>query len=270
MQQTDLVQTATEVRKNIVRMLGESKSGHPGGSLSLVEILLALYYKKMKVDPKRPQWEDRDRLLLSKGHGAPALYAVLAEKGFFPKEELLSLRKFHSRLQGHPDMRKTPGVDGSTGSLGQGISIGVGMAIGAKLKKKDYHVFAVLGDGELQEGQVWEASMAAVHYKLDNFTVIIDYNRLQIDGTNDEVMSLGDIEGKLNSFGYQVIKVDGHNIEALSTALDEKVQHRPKCIIASTVKGKGVSFMENKVGWHGKAPNEQEVLQALTELEGIK
>ncbi|OGO80924.1 MAG: transketolase [Clostridiales bacterium GWC2_40_7] len=267
MQNHELLEISKEVRRNIIKMLGAAKSGHAGGSLSMVELLVALYYKKMNFNMKYPQWEERDRLVLSKGHGAPGLYAVLAEKGFFPKEELTTLRKLHSNLQGHPDMRKTPGVDACTGSLGQGISIAVGMALGARLKKINYKVYTILGDGELQEGQVWEACMSAAHYKLDNFTAILDYNGLQIDGTNDEVMSLGNVKGKFEAFGYEVFEVDGHNFDEILQALDIRVTGRPKCILAKTIKGKGISFMENNVGWHGKAPDEEQVKKALMELE---
>ena len=258
-----------QFRRDIINMLADAGSGHPGGSLSAVEILACLYYKAMRIDPKRPDWEDRDRFVLSKGHSAPALYAVLADLGYFPREELKNLRRIHSILQGHPDSKKCPGVDVSTGSLGQGISTAVGMAMGAKLAGKDIHVYTLCGDGELQEGLVWEASMAAAHYKLDNLTVLIDYNGLQIDGPNSSVMSLGDLYAKFTAFGFKVIEVaDGNSIEQISAALEEKAVGQPRLILCHTVKGKGVSFMENQVGWHGKAPNDNERQIALMELEG--
>jgi transketolase len=257
------------IRQDIIKMLDSSKSGHPGGSLSCVEILSTLYFNVMKLDTQNPKWEDRDRLILSKGHAAPALYAVLANRGYFPTEELLTLRRLGSRLQGHPDMKRTPGVDMSTGSLGQGLSAAVGVALGAKLKKAAYRVFAVTGDGELQEGQIWEAAMSAAHYKLDNLVVVVDYNKCQIDGRNSEVMGLGDLRKKFEAFGFYVIEVDGHNVKELEEAYNFVVKGMPKCIIANTIKGKGVSFMEDQVGWHGKAPNSEEVSKALSELGGI-
>ena len=265
----ELALKCRQIRKDIINMTADAASGHPGGSLSVVEILACLYYNKMRTDPANPGWEDRDRFVLSKGHSAPALYAVLADKGYFPKDELKNFRQLNSILQGHPDCKKCPGVDASTGSLGQGISIAVGMAIGAKLSGKDINVYAVCGDGELQEGLVWEASMAAANYKLDNLTVFVDNNGLQIDGKNDDVMSLGDIAAKFASFGFKVIELpDGNDVGQIIAALDEKVSGQPKLILCHTVKGKGVSFMENQVGWHGKAPNNQERIAALKELEG--
>ncbi|HWR45909.1 transketolase [Sporomusa sp.] len=254
------------VRGDIMKMLDQSKSGHPGGSLSCVEILSTLYFAQMKTDPQDADCADSDKCILGKGHAAPALYAVLARRGFFPVSELTTLRKLGSRLQGHPDMRKVPGVDASTGSLGQGTSIAVGIALGQKLKKDNRKVYAVVGDGEMQEGQYWEAMMSAAHYKLDNLTVIIDNNSLQIDGCNNDVMSLGDIKKKMEAFGFYVLEVDGHSEEALLDAYAKVTIQQPKCIIARTVKGKGVSFMENQVGWHGKAPNNEEVNKALCEL----
>jgi transketolase len=251
-----------QVRIDILKMLAESKSGHPGGSLSCVEILSTLYFEAMSIDTYKA---NRDCCVLCKGHAAPALYAVLAHRGFFPTEELITLRKLGSRLQGHPDMRKTPGVDASTGSLGQGESIAVGLSLGQRLQGSNRKVYAVVGDGEMQEGQFWEAMMSAAHYKLSNLTVIIDHNGLQIDGTNDQVMSLGSIQKKMEAFGFYVIEVNGHDIEELLAAYALETS-QPKCIIANTVKGKGVSFMENQVGWHGKAPNADEVRQALAEL----
>lgn len=258
-----------EIRKDIVKMIYKAGSGHPGGSLSCVELITAVYFTQMKVDPKAPKDPERDRFVLSKGHCAPAYYAVLAHKGFFPTEELFSLRKLHSSLQGHPDSKKTCGVDVATGSLGQGVSLAVGMALAAKHMNKEYKTYVVTGDGELQEGQVWEAFMSAAHYKLDNLTILIDWNGLQIDGSNDEVMSLGDLHMKLCAFGLDVIEVDnGNDIEKVVCALDRPVtKGKPKCILAHTTKGKGVSFMENQVGWHGKAPNREQLELALKELE---
>lgn len=266
MNDENLNQKAKQLRADIIRMLYTCQSGHPGGSLSCVEILLALYYKVARVDPKNPDWEDRDRIVLSKGHACPALYAVLADKGFFPREDLWTLRQLGSHLQGHPDMRKTKGVDCNTGSLGQGVGIAMGMALAAKYKKKEYKVYAITGDGECQEGLVWESAMAAAHYKLDNFTVILDHNGLQIDGSNDQVMSLGDIMGKYKAFGFECFKVDGHDIDAIVKALQAPVSGKPKFICCETVKGKGVSFMENNFGWHGKAPNKDEYTAAMKEL----
>ncbi|HEY8463985.1 MAG TPA: transketolase [Bacillota bacterium] len=266
----ELKKINNQIRVDIINMLAHSKSGHPGGSLSCVEIISTLYYRVMKVDPANPQWNERDRFVLSKGHAAPTLYAVLASRGFFPKDELYTLRKYGSRLQGHPDSKKTPGVDASTGSLGQGSSVAVGMALGAKHQKLGFRVFALLGDGEMQEGQVWEASMAAAHYKLDNLTFILDYNGLQIDGSNEQVMSLGDISGKMRAYGFKVIQVDGHDVTALEEAFQAPCVGQPKFVIAKTTKGKGVSFMEGQVGWHGKAPNDAEINQALKELGGTR
>ena len=259
-----------QLRRDIINMTADAASGHPGGSLSIVEMLACLYYNTMNLDPANPHWEDRDRFVLSQGHSAPALYAVLADKGFFPREELKNFRQLHSILQGHPDAKKCPGVDASTGSLGQGVSIADGMALGAKHLGKDTKVFVLCGDGELQEGQIWEGLMAAAHYKLDNLTVMIDNNGLQIDGSNDQVMSLGDLAAKLRAFGLHVIELpDGNDIKAVVDALAAPTEAgKPTCILAHTVKGKGVSFMENQVGWHGKAPNEEQRQQALAELEG--
>lgn len=258
----------TQVRRDIINMTADAGSGHPGGSLSAVEMLVALYFDVMNVDPKNPSDPTRDRLVLSKGHAAPALYAVLGEKGYFDTEEFKRFRQLHSILQGHPDAKKCPGVDASTGSLGQGISIAVGMALGAKLLGKDTRVFTLLGDGECQEGQIWEALMSAAHYKLDNLTVMVDNNGLQIDGSNNEVMSLGDLAAKLRAFGFDLYEIDGHDLDAVEAALSAPAAAgKPKAILAHTVKGKGVSFMENQVGWHGKAPNEEQRQQALKELE---
>lgn len=258
---------AKELRVDILNMLYACQSGHPGGSLSCVEMLMALYYEVMDVDPKQPLMPDRDRLILSKGHACPALYAVLADLGFFPKKDLVGLRQIDSHLQGHPDCTKTPGVDMNTGSLGQGASLAMGMALAAKHDKKDYHIYAILGDGECQEGLVWEAAMAAAHYKLDNLTFMLDYNKLQIDGSNEEVMSLGNINKKFESFGFACFEVDGHNIEAIVEALKTPIIGKPKFICCNTVKGKGVSFMENEYGWHGRPLNEDEFTQAKKEQE---
>jgi len=269
MEITALKDKCTQLRCDVLTMITEAQSGHPGGSLSLMEIIVALYYSKMRVDPKNPADPDRDRFVLSKGHAAPALYAVLADKEYFPKEELKGFRQLGSHLQGHPDKKKLPGVDASTGSLGQGVSIATGMALGAKTQGKEVNVYAILGDGELQEGQVWEAAMAAAHYKLDNLTVIVDNNGLQIDGSNDKVMSLGNIADKYRAFGFNVIELeDGNNIESVLDAFEIKTEGQPKCILAHTVKGKGVSFMENQVGWHGKALSQEQLMQALSELNG--
>ncbi len=261
---------AKQVRMDVIRMTAKAGSGHPGGSLSCTEALVALYFEIMNVDPKDEKNPDRDRFVLSKGHSAPALYGTLCERGFFPREELENFRQLHSILQGHPDVKKCPGVDASTGSLGQGVSIAAGMALGAKHLGKKTRVYTIVGDGESQEGLVWEASMAAAHYKLDNLTVILDHNGLQIDGTNDEVMSLGDIKAKALAFGYDVIEVaDGNDMQQVVDALRvPPCPGKPRYIILNTVKGKGVSFMENQVGWHGKAPSAEQAEQALKELEG--
>lgn len=265
----ELQNLCREIRRDAISMISEAGSGHPGGSLSCTELITATYFTQMNVDPANPKDPDRDRFVLSKGHCAPAYYAVLAHKGFFPVEELATLRKLHSRLQGHPDSKKTPGVDVATGSLGQGVSLAVGMALAAKHLNKSYKTYVVTGDGELQEGQIWEAFMSAAHYKLDNLTVMVDWNGLQIDGRNDDVMSLGDLAGKLRAFGFQVLELaDGNDIQQVVDALNTPVEPgKPKCILAHTVKGKGVSFMENAVGWHGKAPNSEERQSALKELE---
>lgn len=270
MNNNELKAIAKEVRIDIIKSVSEAKSGHPGGSLSAADILTVLYFDAMNIDPSNPKWEDRDRFVLSKGHGAPALYAVLAERGYFPKEELLKLRKFGAMLQGHPDMKKTPGVDMSTGSLGQGLSAANGMALAAKLDGKDYNVYALLGDGEVQEGMIWEAAMSAAHYKLDNIIAFLDHNGLQIDGSNDEVMSLGKIVKKFDAFGWNVISIDGHDFDQIKKAIEmaKEEEGRPSIVICETVKGKGVSFMEDQAGWHGKAPNAEETAKALEDLEG--
>lgn len=258
------------IRKDIVSMICKAKSGHPGGSLSAVEILTALYFDQMNIDPTNPKMEDRDRFVLSKGHAAPALYATLAERGYFDKEELNSLRKLGSMLQGHPDMKKIPGVEMSTGSLGQGFSVACGMAMAAKLDNAPWNVYALLGDGEVQEGIIWEAAMSAAHYKLDNMIAFLDYNGLQIDGEVESVMSINPIEDKFRTFGWNVITIDGHDFDQIFAALDmaKDTVDKPTMIIAKTVKGKGVSFMENQASWHGSAPNEEQLEQALSELGG--
>jgi transketolase len=268
MRENDLKHLNNEIRKDIIKMLGRAKSGHPGGSLSCVEIISTLYNRIMRVDPDNPKMEDRDIFILSKGHAAPTLYSILSRKGFFKESELNNLRKFGAMLQGHPDKNKTPGVEASTGSLGQGTSLAVGMALGYKTQNKSNRVFVITGDGEVQEGQFWEAAMAAANYKLDNFTLIIDKNGLQIDGKTEDVMDLGNLCKKMESFGFKVYEIDGHDIEKLTNAFEEPILNQPKCIIAHTVKGKGVSFMENQFGWHGKAPNIEEVARALSDLEG--
>lgn len=269
MNKLELMKTANEIRKGIVTALHSAKAGHPGGSLSATEIFTYLYFEEMNVDPKDPKKVDRDRFVLSKGHTAPGLYSTLAQKGFFPKEDLVTLRHTGSYLQGHPDMKHIPGVDMSSGSLGQGISAAVGMAIAGKLDNADYRVYTLLGDGEIQEGQVWEASMLAAHRKLDNLVVIVDNNNLQIDGAITEVNSPYPIDKKFETFNFHVINIDGNDFDQIDAAFKEAktVKGQPTAIIAKTVKGKGVSFMENQVGWHGKAPNDEEYKIAMEELE---
>ena len=267
MNKLELMKTANEIRKGIVTALHSAKAGHPGGSLSATEIFTYLYFEEMNVDPKDPKKADRDRFVLSKGHTAPGLYSTLAQKGFFPKEDLVTLRHTGSYLQGHPDMKHIPGVDMSSGSLGQGMSLATGLALAAKHAKADYKVYAVVGDGECQEGIVWEAAMAAAHYKLDNLCVLLDYNGLQIDGTNDQVMGLGNIVEKFKAFGFECFEVDGHNIEEIDKAIEAPVSGRPKFICCHTIKGKGVSFMENQVGWHGRPLKPEEFETAMKELE---
>ncbi len=259
---------ACRVRQGVIEATHSAKSGHPGGSLSAADVLTYLYFRRMRIDPAEPRWEDRDRFVLSKGHAAPGLYSTLANRGFFPVEELKTLRRVGSRLQGHPNMNLTPGVDMSTGSLGQGVSTAVGMALGAKKKGSGVRVYALLGDGEIQEGQVWEAMMFSAHYKLDNLVVIVDNNNLQIDGAITEVMSPYPIDKKLEAFGFFVQNVDGHDFDALEAAFDaaEAEKGRPSAIVMKTVKGKGVSFMENQAGWHGKAPNDEQYQAAMDEL----
>ena len=257
-----------EIRKSIIEMVYNAKSGHPGGALSITDILTVLYFYELNVNVNNPKYENRDRLVLSKGHSSPALYAVLAEKGFFPKNDLKTFRKIDSYLQGHPDMNKVPGVDMSSGSLGQGLSVSNGMALGAKLDRKDYRVYCILGDGEIEEGQVWEAAMTASHYNLDNLCVIVDNNGLQIDGKTKDVMNSEPIDKKFEAFGFNVINIDGHNFEEIVNAFEKAKQtkERPTAIIAKTVKGKGISFMENEVSWHGKAPNDEQYNLAMNEL----
>ena len=264
-----LCETARKVRLGIIEATHAAKSGHPGGSLSITDIMTYLYFEEMNIDPADPQKADRDRFVLSKGHCAPALYSVLANRGYFPVEELTTLRKLGSRLQGHPDMTLTPGVDMSAGSLGLGISSAAGMALAAKLDKKAFRVYTAVGDGVSEEGQVWEACMFAAHYKLDNLCVIIDWNGLQIDGPVAEVMDPTPHDKKLEAFGFHVISIDGHDFNAIEAAFNEAktVKGKPTAIIAKTVKGKGVSFMENKVNWHGSAPNDEQYEQALAELK---
>ena len=263
--------TACKVRLGILEGVFNAKSGHPGGSLSIADLLTYLYFAKMNVYPDKPEEPERDRLVLSKGHTAPALYGVLAEKGFIPKEDIKTFRNVNSYLQGHPDMNKVPGVDMSTGSLGQGVSAAGGMALAAKLDNKDYRVYSVLGDGELEEGQVWEQAMFAAHYKLDNFTIFVDNNGLQIDGDISKVMNPNPIDKKFEAFGWHVIKVNAHNFEELMAAVDEAkaTKGQPTAIIMKSVKGKNVSFMENNAGWHGSAPNEEQYNQAIAELDEI-
>ena len=269
MDKLDLMMKANEIRKGIVSSIHSAKAGHPGGSLSAAEIFTYLYFVELNVDPENPGKEDRDRFVLSKGHTAPGLYAALAERGFFPKEDLLTLRHVGSYLQGHPDMKGIPGVDMSSGSLGQGVSAAVGMAISAKLSGADYRVYALLGDGELQEGEVWEAAMLAAHRKLDNLLLIVDNNDLQIDGSIGEVNSPYPIDRKFEAFNFHVINIDGNDFEQIDAAMKEarSVKGQPTVIIAKTVKGKGVSFMENEVGWHGKAPNDEQFAIAMEDLK---
>lgn len=260
---------AKQLRLDIVKEVTEAKSGHPGGSLSIADLVSLLYFVEMNIDPKDPHKADRDRLVLSKGHAAPAVYAALAERGYFDKDELWKLRKINQMLQGHPDMKHTPGIDMSTGSLGQGISAACGMALAGQIDKAAYRVFAILGDGELEEGQVWEAAMFAAHYKLANLTAFIDANGLQIDGPVASVMNVNPIDEKFKAFGWHVLVVNGHDIEALHQAIEEakQVTDKPTAIVMHTVKGKGVPAMENQVGWHGKAPSEEQCEEFLKAIE---
>ena len=269
MDKLKLMKTANEIRKDIVTAVHSAKAGHPGGSLSAADIFTYLYFEELNIDPKDPKKPDRDRFVLSKGHTAPGLYSALAERGYFPKEDLKKLRHTGSYLQGHPDMKHIPGVDMSSGSLGQGISAAVGMAIAAKLRGDDYRVYTLLGDGEIQEGQVWEASMLAAHRKLDNLVVIVDNNNLQIDGAITDVNSPYPIDKKFEAFNFHVINIDGNDFDQIDAAFKEAktVKDQPTAIIAKTLKGKGVSYMENQAGWHGKAPNDEEYEIAMKELE---
>lgn len=267
----ELKKTANEVRKGIIKSTHAAKSGHPGGSLSAADVFTYLYFVELNVDHKNPKDENRDRFVLSKGHVAPGYYSTLAERGFFPKEDLLTLRHVGSYLQGHPDMKKIPGVDMSSGSLGQGISAAVGMALAAKLQNKDYRTYTLLGDGEIQEGQVWEAAMFAGSRKLDNLVVIVDNNGLQIDGPIDEVNSPYPIGAKFEAFNFNVVEIDGHDFDQIADAFKQakECKGKPTAIIMKTIKGKGVSFMENQVSWHGSAPNDEQCKQALEELEKV-
>lgn len=269
MNKLELQKTANEIRKGIVTAVHSAKSGHPGGSLSAADIFTYLYFEEMNIDPANPKKADRDRFVLSKGHVAPGLYATLAERGYFPMKDLETLRHVGSYLQGHPDMKHIPGVDMSSGSLGQGVSVAVGMALSAKLSNESYRVYTLAGDGEIQEGQIWEAAMFAGHRKLDNLVVIVDNNGLQIDGNIDDVCSPYPIDEKFKAFNFHVINVDGHDFDALEKAFKEAraVKGQPTAIIAKTVKGKGVSFMENQAGWHGSAPNDEQYAQAMADLE---
>jgi len=270
MENNNLKTIALNVRKNIIKMLIKAGSGHPGGSLSITDVLVCLFFNHLVHNPKDPLWEGRDRVILSKGHVCPALYAVLAESGYFPTDELWTLRQIGSRLQGHPAKDKgLPGIEISTGSLGQGLSVGVGIALGLKLDKKQNRVYVIMGDGEQEEGQIWEAVMAAGHYKLDNLTGIIDYNNLQIDGSVEEVMGISDLSEKYRAFRWNVIEIDGHNYDQINNAFKQAKEYKgkPTVIIAHTVKGKGVSFMENKAEWHGKVPKKEQLDMILKELE---
>ena len=268
---SELKKIANDVRIGIIEEVYNAQSGHPGGSLSIADILTVLYFNEMNVNEKKPDMKNRDRLVLSKGHASPALYSVLANRGFFNKDELKTFRKIDSNLQGHPDKNKVKGVDMTTGSLGQGLSAANGMALAGKLDKLNYRVYCILGDGELEEGQVWEAAMTSNKYKLDNLCVIVDNNNLQIDGKLEEVMNIYPIEDKFKSFGFETFQIDGHNITQIIEAFGKakKVKDRPTAIIAKTVKGKGVSYMENQAGWHGKAPNEDEYKRAINELTNL-
>ena len=264
----ELEQMAVTIRCDIIDMICTAAAGHPGGSLSAADVVTALYFRIMRLDPQNPDWPDRDRFILSKGHACPVWYAALAERGYFDKSHLKTLRQMGSILQGHPDMRKTPGIDMTAGSLGHGLSAGLGMALSGKLQQKDYHVFVIIGDGESQEGSIWEASMAAPHFKLDNLTAILDYNHLQNDYSVDDIMPIHPPVDKWQAFGWHVIDIDGHDMAQVVAALEEAKSHQgtPTMIVANTVKGKGVSYMENVCEWHGKAPCQEEADQALEEL----
>ena len=264
----NLEKKANIIRRYIVEMISNAEGGHIGGALSIADIMAVLYFYILRIDPENPEWEDRDRVVLSKGHASAAWYAALAERGYFPKEELLTFDHINSRLQGHPDMNKTPGVDMSSGSLGQGISAALGMALAARYLEKTYRTFVILGDGETQEGQVWEAAMTAAHYKLDNLIVILDYNKLQLFGQTNTIMNIEPVIEKWQAFGWNTIEINGHRINEITQALEEavKFEGKPTIIVAHTIKGKGVSFMENKVEWHSLAPTEEQAKQALKEL----
>ncbi|MCE5196569.1 MAG: transketolase [Negativicutes bacterium] len=266
--QTDLLALAKETRRDIVKMVATAKSGHPGGSLSLVELLSVLYFEEMNIDPTNPRDPNRDRFVLSKGHATPVYYAILSARGYFPKAELMTFRQINSRLQGHPDMNKTPGVDFTSGSLGQGLSIAVGMALAARMDQRSSRIYAVMGDGEQQEGQIWEAAMAAAHYQLANLTAILDNNDLQITGKVADVMGVSPLKEKWQAFGWNVVEIDGHNFDDIRQgfAAARRETEKPTLILAHTVKGKGISFMENKASWHGTAPNAEQLALALAEL----
>lgn len=261
---------AAKVRIDVIKAIYHAGSGHPGGSLSAADIVTALYFKEMNIDPENPDKPDRDKFILSKGHAGPVQYAALAERGYYPVEDMMSLRKLGSPFQGHPNMHKVPGIEMSTGSLGQGISVSVGMALANKIDGNPGRIYTLLGDGEIQEGLVWEAAMSAAHYKLDNLVAILDYNGLQIDGPNEKVMTVAPVDEKFRAFGWNVIVTDGHDFEEIFKAFDEarECKRKPTAIIAKTHKGKGVSFMEDEAGWHGKAPNEEQAKQAVEELGG--
>ena len=269
MEHIEYKKIASRIRMDVIEEVHSAGSGHPGGSLSAADIVTALYFGEMNIDPKNPQMKGRDKFVLSKGHAAPVQYAALAEKGYFPKEELTALRKLGSRLQGHPNMHKLPGIEMSTGSLGQGFAVCVGMAIANKIDNDPGRIYTLLGDGELQEGLIWEAAMASAHYKLDNLCVIVDWNGLQIDGRNDDVMTVSPIDEKFKAFGFNVLTIDGHSFEQIFEAFKQarECKGKPTAIIAKTHKGRGVSFMEDQAGWHGKAPDDQQAQQAISELE---
>ena len=269
MEHIEYKKIASRIRMDVIEEVHSAGSGHPGGSLSAADIVTALYFGEMNIDPKNPQTKGRDKFVLSKGHAAPVQYAALAEKGYFPKEELTTLRKLGSRLQGHPNMHKLPGIEMSTGSLGQGFAVCVGMAIANKIDNDPGRIYTLLGDGELQEGLIWEAAMASAHYKLDNLCVIVDWNGLQIDGRNDDVMTVSPVDEKFKAFGFNVLTIDGHSFEQIFEAFKQarECKGKPTAIIAKTHKGRGVSFMEDQAGWHGKAPDDQQAQQAISELE---
>lgn len=270
MDYTQFEKTAANIRTGIIKAIHSAGSGHPGGSLSAADIVTALYFKEMNIDPKEPKMQGRDKFILSKGHAGPVQYAALAERGYFPKEDILQLRKLGSNFQGHPNMHKVPGIEMSTGSLGQGFSVAAGMAMAGKLDKDPGRIYVLLGDGEIQEGLIWETAMSAAHYKLDNLVGILDWNGLQIDGKNEDVMTVAPVDEKFKSFGWNVVNIDGHDFEQIFDAFDKAraCKGKPTMIIAKTHKGRGVSFMEDEAGWHGKAPNEEQMKQAAEELGG--